>query len=103
MTGDEVTSTGTNVFVEPHYVWLFQCSSRTRLHVATLDRTAKNLPEKVCRDGEWTLSGQLIVGPATGNSAGIDLHALMAGIRKDGYYLWNADEEELPDGLRLTR
>jgi hypothetical protein len=35
--------------------------------------------------------------------AGIDVEALIAGIEKDGYYLWNADTEPPPDTLWLMR
>jgi hypothetical protein len=34
---------------------------------------------------------------------GIDIDALKAGIEKDGFYLWNADMEALPDTLGLMR
>jgi hypothetical protein len=93
----------TSPFIEPRYVWLFQCSSRMALHAATLDRTAKNLPRKVCRDGKWTVSGQLVVGPDTTSITGIDIEAFKAGIQADGFYLWNADLEPLSDALRLMR
>ena len=92
-----------NTFTEPRYVWLFQCSNRIALHAATLDQTAWNLPKKVCRDDKWTLIGQLVVGPDTKTSAGIDIEAVKAGIESDGFYLWNADMEPLPDTLRLMR
>jgi hypothetical protein len=32
-----------------------------------------------------------------------DIEALMAGIEKDGFYLWNADVEPPADALRLMR
>jgi hypothetical protein len=97
MTGNK------NVFSAPRYVWLFQCSNRIALHAATLDRSARNLPKDVCRDGKWTMSGQLVVGPDTTSSTGIDTLSLKAGIQKDGYYLWNADAGPLPDTLQLMR
>ena len=103
MTGRKKTLTGTSEFGEPHYVWLFQCSNRIFLHAATLDRTAKNLPMDVCREGKWNLIGQLVVGTDTQSSAGIDIITLKAGIQKDGFYLWNADMEPLPDSLRPMR
>jgi hypothetical protein len=34
---------------------------------------------------------------------GIDMVSLKAGIQKDGFYLWNAEMEPLPDTLRLMR
>lgn len=93
----------TSPFIELRYVWLFQCSNRMALCAATLDRTAKNLPREVCRDGKWSMSGQLVVGPDTTSSTGIDIEALKAGIQTDGFYLWNADAEPLSDTLRLMR
>lgn len=94
---------GSGVFAEPRYVWVFQCSTRLALHAATLDRRTRNLPKTICQSGEWTLSGQLIVGPQNAPMAGIDVEALIAGIEKDGYYLWNADTEPPPDTLWLMR
>ena len=94
---------GTTVFTEPRYVWLFQCSNRIVVHVATLDRTASNLPSAVCRDGKWDLIGQLVIGPETKSSAGIDIVALKSGVQADGFYLWNADIEPPTDDLRLMR
>lgn len=93
----------TTVFTGLRYVWLFQCSTRTALHAATLDRTAGDLPTAVCRDGKWNLTGQLLIGEDTKSTAGIDIVALKSGIQTDGFYLWNADMEPLPDSLRLMR
>jgi hypothetical protein len=87
------------LFTEPRYVWLFQCSGRPVFHAATLDRRGRNLPKTICQNSSWTVSGQLIVGPGTSSSAGINLEALKAGIEKDGFYLWNADASPRP---RLT-
>ena len=70
----------TTVFAAPKYVWLFRCSSRIAVHAATLDRSAGNLPSNVCRDGKWDSVGQLVIGPDTKNSYGIDLEALKIGI-----------------------
>jgi hypothetical protein len=103
MTGNSVRPTDKDVFSELRYVWLFQCSCRTALHAATFDRTAGNLPSDVCRDGKWTMNGQLVVGPHTTSSIGIDLASLKAGIEKDGFYLWSADWEPQPDTLRSIR
>lgn len=103
MTVGADKSSGTSLFTEPRYVWLFQCSNRMALHAATLDRTAKSLPANICRDGKWTMSGQLVVGPDTASSTGIGIEALKAGIQADGFYMWNADSEPLPDTLRLMR
>jgi hypothetical protein len=64
-----------NPFIEPRYIWL----------------------------GKWTVSGQLVVEPDTMSSTGIDIEALKIGIQTDGFYLWNADGEPLPDGLQLMR
>lgn len=94
---------GSLAFTEPRYVWVFQCSTQAVLHAATLDRTARNLPKKACRVGEWTLNGQLVVGPQNAPMAGIDIDALKAGIENDGFYLWNAAMEPSPDTLRLMR
>jgi hypothetical protein len=82
---------------------MFQCSTRLALHATTLDHRARNLPKNVCHGGEWTLTGQLIVGPQNAPMIGIDVQALIAGIEKDGHYLWNADMEPLRDKLRLMR
>ena len=71
------------------------------MHAATLDQTASNLPTTVCQDGKWNVIGQLGVGPNTGSSPGIDLEALGTGIQAEGYYLWNADMEPLPNSLHL--
>jgi hypothetical protein len=103
MTSNKVKLTDNDVFSELRYVWLFQCSNRTALHAATLNRKAGNLPKDVCRDGKWTLSGQLIVGPKTEDSAGINVDALKAAVQNDGYYLWSAESEPLPTTLRLMR
>jgi hypothetical protein len=92
-----------DVFVEPRYVWVFQCSNQLALHAATIDRRGPKLPKDLCRGGAWTLTGQLIVGPENQPSVGIDMDALKAGIGKDGFYLWNADMEPLPDTLRPMR
>ena len=92
-----------DVFAESRYVWVFQCSERLALHAATLDRSGPNLPNDPCGGGAWTLTGQLIVGPENRPSVGIDIGALKAGITKNGFYLWNADMEPLPDTLRLMR
>ena len=103
MTGNSERAASTDVFTEPRYVWLFQCSNRTALHAATLDAKAGNLPKDVCRDGKWMMNGQLVVGPHTTRGTGIDIVALRTGIGNDGYYLWDADAEPLPDTLRLMR
>ena len=79
MTDNKVKPADTNVFAEPRYVWLFRCSNRIALHAATLDRKAGNLPEDVCRNFKWTISGQLVVGPDTTSSIGVDIDALKAG------------------------
>ena len=97
------TSGAMDVFAEFRYVWVFQCSDRLALHAATLDRSGPNLPKDPCGGGAWTLTGQLIVGPENRPSVGIDIGALKAGIAKDGFYLWNANMEPLPDTLRLMR
>jgi hypothetical protein len=103
-TGTTTIPTGGNdVFAEPRYVWVFQCSNRLAIHVATLDRSGPNLSKDLCRDGVWTLTGQLVVGPKNHPSVGIDIDAVKAGIEQDGFYLWNADVEPLPDTLRLMR
>ena len=94
---------GPGVFAQPRYVWVFQCSARLALHAATLDRTARTLPKNVCQRAEWIMNGQLVVGPRNAPMAGIDVDALIAGFEKDGYYLWNAEAEPLPDDLCLMR
>jgi hypothetical protein len=94
---------GSDEFAEPRYVWLFQCSARPALHAATLDRMATNLPKNACQSGEWSLNGQLVVGPQNAPMAGLDVEALIVGIARDGYYLWSAEVEPLPDTLRLMR
>jgi hypothetical protein len=47
-------------------------------------------------------SGQLFWGSDNLKSVGIDIDALKVGIANDGFYLWNADLEPLPN-LRLMR
>jgi hypothetical protein len=89
--GTKEVHSARRLFTEPRYVWLFQCSDRLVLNAATLDRRGRNLPKTICQNSSWTVSGQLIVGPGTSSSAGINLEALKAGIEKDGFYLWNAD------------
>lgn len=93
----------TNVFDTHRYVWLFQCSRQTAIHAAALNQTTRNLPRTVCQDGRWVLNGQLVIGPDTGEIIGIDITALKAGIEKDGFYMWNADFEPLPNTLKLMR
>jgi len=100
---DAEPPSGPGVFATPRYVWVFQCSTQLALHAATLDRRARNVPKKVCQSGEWVMKGQLIVGPKNTPMVGIDVEALVVGIEADGYYLWNADAEPLPDDLRLMR
>jgi hypothetical protein len=95
--------TGTDVFTELRYVWLFHCSNRPGLHAATLDRRGQNVPKCICQSGTWKASGQLIVGPDSGSRAATNIEALKAGIIKDGFYLWTVDAEPLPDTLRLMR
>ena len=102
-TADAEPLSGVGVFVEPRYVWVFQCSTRLGLHAATLDRSARNLPKNVCRSGKWIVNGQPIVGPQNAPMAGIDVEALIAGIEAEGYNLWNAEAEPLPDDMRLMR
>ena len=97
------TPAGLETFAQPQYVWILHCSKHPSLHAATLDRRARNLPETVCLDGKWIISGQLIVGPTNHPVPGMDVVALKAAIEQDGYYLWNADFEPLPDDLLLMR
>jgi hypothetical protein len=94
---------GRDVFAEPCYVWLFQCLSKPALHAASLSRGGEGIPRDVCRGGKWVTAGQLIVGPDANHSVGIDIQALKAGIKQDGFYLWTADAEPWPDNLILMR
>lgn len=77
---------GSIVLADLRYVWVFQCSTRLALHATTIDRRARNLPKNVCHGGEWTLTGQPVVGLKNAPMAGIDVEAHIAGIKKDGYY-----------------
>jgi hypothetical protein len=94
---------GTSAFAELRYVWIFRCPGRPALHVATLDRRAERLPARVCKDENWVLSGQLIIGPLSDDSVGVDITALKAGIEQDGFYMWSADAAPLSTTLRLMR
>jgi hypothetical protein len=94
---------GAGLSSESKYVWVFQCSSKLALHAATLDPRARNLPKTVCQGAEWTRNGLLVMGPHNAPMAGIDVIALIVGIEKDGYYIWNADMEPPLDTTRLMR
>lgn len=89
-----------NQFAEDRYVYQFTNRSRMSLHAATLDRRGKNLPQSGGDLKEWVLTGQLVVGPIVRPSLGIDISALKVGIEQDGFYMWNADYEEVT-GSRL--
>lgn len=84
-------------------MWLFQCSHRTALHAATLDKLGSNLPKDACVGGAWCSVGQLIVGPKRDRHIGLDLAALKAGIEQDGFYLWRAEFGAFVDSLKLMR
>jgi hypothetical protein len=91
------------VFAELRYVWLFQCSLRTALHAATLDKLGSNLPRHACTGGIWSCVGQLIVGPKHDRCIAVDIAALKAGIEQDGFYLWSAETEAPAVSLTLMR
>jgi hypothetical protein len=93
----EASNSAEGIFADRRLVWVFQCSKHLALHCATLDAKGTNLPAKVCAGGLWMRSGQLFVGPDNLKSVGVDINALKVGIADDGFYLWNADLEPLPD------
>jgi hypothetical protein len=90
-------------FDRERYVWVFQWSTRPSIHAATLDNRARNLPQHFASGGSWVLNGQLIIGPHTHSSLGIDIVALRCAINANGYYLWNADIEMPEEIGRLMR
>jgi hypothetical protein len=73
---------GTDVFAEPRYVWVLQCSNRLALHAATLDRRGRKLSKDLCRGGVRTLSGQLVVGPKNQPSVASTLTHSKPGSRR---------------------
>lgn len=102
-TADPERLFGVGVFAQLRYVWLFQCSHRTALHAATLDKLGRNLPEHACTGGTWNCVGQLIVGPKRHRHIGVNTAALKAGIEQEGFFLWIAEIETPPGSLTLMR
>ena len=70
-----------------------------RARMVTDDKIGAKLPKR--RTGEWILDRDLEIIPGGDTSIGVSADDVIAGIQRDGYYLW-LEPEPAPPTSRLT-